>query len=85
MSQPDNNAALDNLLENAQDCIEYFAGTLWEKILQHLIDTKDYEELWYRVLEARQAQYESGSRAIEHFHDYDLMPKVDPMEQTDVY
>lgn len=81
MSQPDGNQALDSLLENAQDCMDYWTGTIWEKEIQHLIDTGDYESLWYKVLEARQAQYEAGSEAIEHFHDYDLIPKTDPAER----
>lgn len=34
-----------DLLEQANFHLDYWSGTLWEKLIQHAIDQKDYEEL----------------------------------------
>lgn len=33
------------LLEDAQFHMDYWTGTLWERLIQHAVDTNDLEEL----------------------------------------
>lgn len=44
------------LLERASDMIDYWPGTLHERILTHLIDTNDFEGLMYAVANAENEQ-----------------------------
>lgn len=39
------NISNDLLLEDAKFHLDFWAGTLWEKLIQHAIDQQDYDEL----------------------------------------
>ena len=39
------NISNELLLEDAKFHMDYWAGTLWEKLIQHAIDQQDYDEL----------------------------------------
>lgn len=60
------------LLEQANDLMEYFTGTLHERLMQRALDTNDLEALRHHVVEA------AAQRAIEE--DNGLVPMPEPAE-----
>ena len=46
------NTTNDKLMDSAQDMLEYWAGTLWERIIQRDLDANDLEALHYHVAQA---------------------------------
>lgn len=46
------NSTNDKLLDDVQDLMSYWEGTLWERVMQRDIDANDLEALRYHVSEA---------------------------------
>lgn len=66
------NQSNTELLERAGEMMEYWTGTLHEKLIQKAIDDNDLEALAEHVALAE------GECAQAVMHGYDVMPPSDP-------
>ena len=46
------NTTMDNQMEEARELMEYWAGTMWERILQRDINAFDWEALRFHCRQA---------------------------------
>ena len=58
------------LLELAKDHQEYWTGTVWEKVIQRMVDTNDLDALKELLIKSA---IEMGRESQEHFNNYDLI------------
>lgn len=58
------NTSNTDLLEAANFHLEFWAGTLWEKLIQHAIDQGDYEELRSLIAQSLNEMYYMEYRPV---------------------
>lgn len=46
------NLTMDNLIDDARELMEYWTGTMWERVLQRDINAYDWEALNYHCKQA---------------------------------
>lgn len=71
--------SVNQLLERAAECIDYFEEKLPAKLIEKDINNQDYDMLWVHV---REAELEIARQ--EHY-GYDIYPGTNVLGDNDVY
>ena len=81
MSNNSNDRYIESLHDRACSMMDYWTSTLHSKLIEYALDnyhaqnsTKNLEELIYAVERAERERYGRIDEAIEHFHDFNLIP-----------
>lgn len=78
------NKSNDILMERANEQLEYWTGTLWERLIQRDIDTQDLEALAYHVTQAEREQaIQEDSTILEA--DYEIAMNLRKEMREDGY